>query len=154
MNKLKIIIFISVFAIGIVTNINYITVYAMESKYSLIWLWASKSIINVHQFYYIAFLLNCLVCIIFLLIPVLLSKSLQKNISRFFWLLIIPTVILSLWPLAGFIVFDLEVFPFGPPDYVEQGAISSQYTDAVYCDYWSFGVNNDYLSSALCDRPN
>ena len=153
-NKLKFIIFISIFAICVVSNISHIAVYAIESKYGFIWSWASKSIVNVYQFYYIAFLLNCLICIVLLSVAISLSRFLQKNILKFFWLLIILIIILTIKALAGFIIFDLELYPFEPSGYIEQNNRLSKDHDTIYCRYWSFGVSDDYLHSGLCGRPN
>ncbi len=153
-NKLKIIFFIILLSICIVLNITYVSVFLLESKYSFIWLWASKSPAKVYQLYYIAFLLNCLICIISLSIPVFLSKSLQKIILRFFWFLIIPILVLTIRAFVGFIVFDLELYPFAPSSHVEQTDISSEYDSKMYCNYWSFGVDSSYSHPELCGRPN
>lgn len=153
-NSFKSTLFIAVFAMFIVTNVSHIAVYAIESKYSFIWLWASKSPAKVYHLYYITFLLNWLVCTIFLSILVFLSKSLQKTILRLFWVLVIPIIVLTIRALAGFIIFDLELYPYEPLSYVENSDISSEYNNVIYCDYWVLGVNSDYGNPELCGRPN
>ena len=138
----------------IVTNISYVSVYLLESKYSFIWLWASKSPAKIYQFYYIAFLLNTLMCVAALSIPISLSTLLKKIISRYFWFFIIPISILIMRALAGFVIFDLELYPFGSSDCVEKINISPDYYKAIYCEYWNFGVDSKYSDPQLCDRRN
>ncbi len=153
-NKLKIVFFIILLSMCIVLNITYVSVFLLESKYSFIWLWASKSSAKIYQLYYIAFIFNCLICIISLSIPVLLSKTFKKIILRLFWFLIIPILILTIRAFVGFIVFDLELYPFEPSSYVEQTDISSEYYSKMYCNYWNFGVDSSYSNPELCGRPN
>ncbi len=145
MDKYKLILFILLLSTFIVANINYVSVYDIESQYSLIWLWSSKSIANHYQFYCISFLLNVIVCSLSISL-LLLSETMVKIILKYFTVLILSIFILDVLSLGGFFVFKSDFYFFN-------GSVYKEETSRVYCTYLNIGRDN-YLDNNLCGRDN
>lgn len=149
----KIVILSLLISAFIISNAYFVSVYRSYSTYSLLWIWASKSIINQYQFFYVGFLLNLLLLsgIIFFLLRKL--ERFHHHFLKGFWLICGLLLVNILWVNQGFFIFDTQVKPLLTIPVQPQAKAPHPYYTQVFCRYFTVGSDN-YLASGGCDVPD
>ena len=137
-------------SICIVLYIRKISVNYGVLAYSLIWTWSIRSAGRLYEFYLLNFMMNVVVSWFFILL--IINFSPLKNISAkytkiSFVLVVIPLLFYTL----GLTLSDVYIYltPSDSVNYVE-----AVYEEKIYCEYWVFGIDSDYLGGGLCDVEN